>query len=205
MLITILLGAAQTLYAQDEQPLPRVPAGDTIHLSQATIDSLERADSLYLTSELHSKQIANMRHFDLLRDGKPVTLRIESLIVRKTDNVLLHFTIKGPTGKLLWDERWKAEGYFDPQDHLDDSTKLKRLRYIIHRFFANENFTIVDSATLSTLFTDAHPLDIPPDSPAMSELATKGSVMYNVFRSREFFYGLTWLPDEKKFARLWRN
>jgi hypothetical protein len=182
-----------------------ITLNDSAAQFQASLDSLARADSIYLERELHSKQLANMRHYHLTGSDKPEVLRIDGLIVPETDKIVLHFTIKSASGKLLWNERWKAEGYFDPADTLTDSIKLHRLRHVIHVCFANENFSSIDSSGLGSLFNDATPADLKPGSPEIKELEQQSSVVYNVFRSRDYFYGLIWLPSKHKFVRLWKN
>ncbi len=182
-----------------------VPKFDSVARQQFVLDSLERSDSIYLERELHSKQLANMRHYHLTGDTKPEVLRIEGMIVPRTNDIVLHFTINSASGKILWNERWKGEGYFDPADNLNDTIKLIRVRHVVHAFFANENFTPIDSARLSTLFADASPADVLPASEAMKELEVSRGIVYNVFRSRDYFYGIIWLPSKHKFVRLWKN
>jgi hypothetical protein len=99
----------------------------------------------------------------------------------------------------------KVAGYFDTIDHLNDSTKLRRLRRIVTVAFANENFVIVDSSDLDELFKRVDPDELQPGSGEMRELFREPRVMYCVFHSRDYWYGLVWDPKKQKFVKLWRN
>lgn len=177
---------------------------DSLHVVALNANSLWKADSIYLYKEAHSKQVATMRELDLNGDGKPETLRLDGLVKPHVDDIELVFTIRSGK-KTLYKESWMAKGYFDPHDSLSDDLKIRRLRHTISTFFANENFSVADSSTIADMLKDASPMDIQPGSAEMLEIEKASPVIFNVFRSRDFFYGLVWLPSKKRFVRLWRN
>jgi hypothetical protein len=193
---------AVNLYAQTR--VPATALQDSLHVVALNADSLWKADSIYLYKEAHSKQVATMRELDLNGDGKPETLRLEGVVKPHVDDIELHFTIRSGK-KTLYKESWKASGYFDPHDSLSDNLKIRRLRHSVSTFFANENFSVADSSTIAAMLKDASPMDVQPGSAEILEIEKASPVIFNVFRSRDFFYGLVWLPSKKRFVRLWRN
>jgi hypothetical protein len=193
---------ASNLFAQNNEATHAVQ--DSLHVVALNADSLWRADSIYLYKEAHSKQVATMRMLDLTGDGTPETLRLDGVARPHVDGIELHFTIRSGK-KMLYKESWKAGGYFDPHDTIPDDLKIRRLRHIVSTFFANENFSVADSAAIARMFNDASPMDVQPGSDEMLEIEKTAPVIFNVFRSREFFYGLVWLPSKRRFVRLWRN
>ena len=98
-----------------------------------------------------------------------------------------------------------AAGYFDTIDHLSDSVKLRRLSRIITVAFANENFVVVDSADFQNIFDRVSIADLDPKSEDARELFRESRVMYSVFHSRDYWYGLVWDPKKKKFVKVWQN
>ena len=131
-------------------------------------------------------------------------MRLNGYPAKHLDDTKLLFTIKSGK-KTLFQDTMKVAGYFDTIDHLNDSTKLRRLRRIVTVAFANENFVIVDSSDLDELFKRVDPDELQPGSEEMRELFREPRVMYCVFHSRDYWYGLVWDPKKQKFVKLWRN
>jgi hypothetical protein len=151
-----------------------------------------------------TKQLATQRSLDLTGDSIPEVLRLEGFVRGKVDDTKLTFTIKSK-GKTLFEDSWLAGGYFDTADHLPDSIKLKRLRTIVTVFFANENFEVVDSNEFDTILKQVSEANIPLHSREASEIFREPRVMYSVYHSRDYWYGLVWDPEKKKFVKAWRN
>lgn len=193
---------------------PEAGAGvavDSIHVIREYRDSLLKQDSLHHATMKRAefdaesrKQLASQREVDLTNDGKPEVLRINGYPAKNLDSTKLTFTIKSGK-KTLFQDTWTVSGYFDTIDHLTDSTKLRRLRRIIAVAFANENFMVIDSSDLSDIFKRVDPDELKPDSPEIHELFRESRVMYSVFHSRDYWYGLVWDPKKQKFVKLWRN
>lgn len=183
---------------------------DSVYLTvdSVTIDSgrlaLHRQDSLVAAPLKKPKMIASMRQMELTGDTIPEVYRIEGKVVPKTDDILLKFTIKQGK-KLLFHDSWKAKGYFDPIDSLPNEVKFRRLARIVNSFFANENFTSADSLEFHRLISEVGIGDVKPDSPECSEICTQSRMLYNVFASRDDWYGLVWLPSKRQFVKAWRN
>jgi hypothetical protein len=204
---TLVCNAA---FAQQPQSGAGV-AVDSIHIVREYRDSLLKVDSLKHATMKRGefeaefrKQIASQREVDLTNDGKPEVLRINGYPAKNLDSTKLTFTIKSGKKKLFTDT-WIVGGYFDTIDHLTDSTKLRRLRRIVTVAFANENFLVIDSSDLKDIFKRVDPDELKPDSPEIRELFTEPRVMYSVFHSRDYWYGLVWDPKKQKFVKLWRN
>ncbi|MDP4198843.1 MAG: hypothetical protein Q8902_04650 [Bacteroidota bacterium] len=186
-------------------------AVDSLHVVERSTDSLLKTDSVRFAimaqeqRELASrKQVASQREIDLTNDGKPEVLRLTGYPAKDIDQTKLTFTIKSG-GKLLWEDHWTAGGYFDTIDHLTDSVKLRRMRQIVTIAFANENFLVIDSADFADLFKHVSQADLDPNSEEAHELFREPRVMFSVFHSRDYWYGLVWDPKLKKFLRVWRN
>ena len=198
--------------AQQREPSPGAGvAVDSMHVVELGMDSLLRADSIHhaLAQEAqrkldNSKQLASQREIDLTNDGKPEVLRLSGTLADKVDETKLTFTIKSG-GKLLFQDTWKAAGIFDTIDHLPDSVKLKRLRRMVLVYFANENFEVVDSGEFDDLMRKVSPADLPAHSREAYDLFKEPRVMYSVFHSRDYWYGLVWDPQKKKFIKVWKN
>ncbi len=186
-------------------------AVDSLHVAEQYMDSLLKADSLERVLRLEEErrferthQLATQREIDLTNDGKPEVLRLSGYVPKRVDDTRLTFTIKSGK-KTLFEDSWLAGGYFDTMDHLTDSVKLKRLRMIVTVFFANENFEVVDSNDFSDMMKRVIPADIPPHSNEAAELFREPRVMYSVFHSRDYWYGLIWDPKKNRFVKAWRN
>jgi hypothetical protein len=213
-LVVIALLVVFALPAFAQKPDSGAGAGvavDSIHVEREYRDSLLKVDSLKHAlmnrAEFEAtsrKQIASQREVDLTNDGKPEVLRISGYPAKNLDSTKFTFTIKSGK-KTLFEDTWTAGGYFDTIDHLSDSTKLRRLRRIVTVAFANENFLIVDSSDLDELFKRVDPDELKPGSPEIRDLFTEPRMMYSVFHSRDYWYGLVWDPKQKKFVKLWRN
>ncbi len=178
---------------------PNVGAGiaaDSIHVDAQYMDSLLKADSIDRALRLEDErrfeqthQLATQRAVDLTGDGKPEVLRLEGYVPKNIDDTRLHFTIKD--GKqTLFEDSWLAKGYFDTVDHLTPERKLYLLRKIITIFFANENFEIVDSTDFSEMMKHVDVAEIVPGSAYALEIFSEPRVMYSVFHSRDYWYGL---------------
>ena len=196
--------------AQKSEAGPGV-ASDSLHLVERSTDSLLKADSIMLARMMEekrkletSKQVATQRELDLTNDGKPEMLRLDGKIAKNIDDTRLRFTIKSGK-KTLFEDSWPAGGYFDTIDHLSDSAKRYRLRRIVTVFLANENFLVIDSNDFNGLFERVSVADIKPHSAEATALFQEPHVMFSIFRSRDYWYGLIWDPKKKKFVRAWRN
>jgi hypothetical protein len=187
-------------------------AVDSLHLLERSMDSLLKADSLAHVLRYEEErrfertgQFATQRAIDLTNDGKPEMLRLEGYVDKKhMDDTKLTFTIKSGK-KLLFEDSWTARGYFDTIDHLTDSIKLKRLRQIVTVFFANENFVVLDSSGFIDAIKRGTPADISIGSQESVQLFKEPRVMYSVFHSRDYWYGLVWDPARNRLVRAWRN
>lgn len=182
----------------------------SIGVSLDSLAKLERnADSIVKIDEQRKKQanpteLATYREIDLTNDGKPEALRLYGKVLPEVGKIKFEFTVRSD-GKLLFKDTWTADGYFDPADNLNDSTKLARLRRIVLVFFANENFLVLDSARYGQILSETTPAEVVINSPEAHELQSGDRVMYSVFASRDNFYGLVWLPSKKKFVKAWQN
>jgi len=148
--------------------------------------------------------LASMREMELTGDSTPEVLRIEGKVVPKTDQIVLRLTVKQGK-KIVFSDSWKAAGYFDPIDSLTEDRKFARLQRIVNYFFTNENFTWTDSLQLTRLIRNTGEADVKLGSMECDELGACTRTMYNVYVSRDYWYGLIWLPSQKKFVRAWRN
>jgi hypothetical protein len=170
------------------------------------LDSIERAfEAADEQRFARTRQLATQRSMQMTDDTTPDILRLSG-IVPKDDvgKTKLTFTIKSGK-KTLFEDSWLAEGYFDAKDNLPDSIKLKRLRTIVTVFFANENFAVVDSNDFNEMMSRVTKAEIEPNSAESRELFQKPRVMYSVFHSRDYWYGLIWDPNKEKFVKAWRN
>ncbi|HEY3875268.1 MAG TPA: hypothetical protein VGM92_07305 [Candidatus Kapabacteria bacterium] len=186
-------------------------AADSLHVTTQFLDSLLKADSIDKAARLaeeerfqRTRQLATQREIDLTDDGVPEVLRLECHVPKKIDETKLLFTIKNGK-KTLFKDSWYARGYFDTIDHLNDSVKLHRLKILITVFFANENFEVVDSNDFDDMLKNVMPADLKPHSAQAKELFSEPRVMYSVYHSRDYWYGLIWDPKKKKFVKAWRN
>ena len=186
-------------------------AADSLHVTAHFIDSLIKADSIDKAAQraeeerfLRTRQLATQRSIDLTNDGIPEVLRLDCHVPKNIDDTKLFFTIKSGK-KLLFEDSWYARGYFDTIDHLNDSVKLHRLKILITVFFANENFEITDSNDFNEMLKSVMPAEIKPHSPEAIELFSEPRVMYSVYHSRDYWYGLIWDPKKEKFVKVWRN
>jgi hypothetical protein len=212
VLLTLVFGVSQRSAAQEPESGPGAgTAVDSLHIVGRSIDSLLKADSIHRAGLLeaerkleNSKQLATQRVLDLTNDGKPEILRISGMLAKNIDETKLTFTIKSGK-KVLFEDSWKAAGYFDTIDHLPDSVKLRRLRRMVTVAFANENFEIVDSAEFDNIMRKVSSADLPRESREAYELFREPRVMYSVFHSRDYWYGLVWDPKKNKFVKVWQN
>ena len=202
-----LLLFGSVLHAQ--QPIGSV--ADSLHTPNHYIDSLLKLDSIDRALQMEderrfqrTKQLATQRELDLTGDSIPEVLRLEGYVKGNVDDTRLTFTIKSK-GKTLFSDSWLATGYFDMTDHLPDSIKLKRLRTIVTVFFANENFEVVDSNDFNEMLNQVSEADLHPHSKEASEIFSQPRVMFSVFHSRDYWYGLIWDTKKKKFVKAWRN
>ena len=186
-------------------------AVDSLHVPERSMDSLLKEDSLVRVLRYEeerrferTKQLASQREIDLSNDGKPEVLRLNGFVAKNIDDTKLTFTIKSGN-KLLFEDSWLAKGYFDTLDHLSDSIKLKRLRSIVTVAFANENFVVLDSTDFVNIVKQGSAAEIQPGSPEANRLFKEPRVMYSIFHSRDYWYGLVWDPERKKFVKAWRN
>ncbi len=184
---------------------------DSLHAPEHYIDSLLKLDSINRALQLEderrfqrTKQLATQRELDLTGDSTPEVLRLEGYVKGKVDDTRLTFTIKSKN-KTLFEDSWTAKGYFDTTDHLPDSIKLKRLRTIVTVFFANENFEVVDSNDFNNMLKQVSEADVHPHSLEASEIFSEPRVMFSVFHSRDYWYGLIWDSKKNKFVKAWRN
>jgi len=209
-IIPLLCIASKRVAAQEPSPGAGI-AVDSLHIAGLSTDSLLKADSIHRAhlreaewKRENSKQLATQRVLDMTNDGKPEILRISGMLAKKIDETKLTFTIKSGK-KVFFTDSWTAAGYFDTIDHLPDSVKLRRLRRMVTVAFANENFEIVDSAEFDNIMRKVSPADLPAGSREAYELFTEPRVMYSVFHSRDYWYGLVWDPKKKKFVKVWQN
>lgn len=177
---------------------------DSLMKLEKNTDSLIAFDSVKREREKPPTQFASFREIDLTNDGKPEAIRLFAKVVKDINKIQFEFTIRS-NGKLLYSDKWTADGYFDPADELTDSVKLSRLRRIALVFLANENFVVLDSAKFSRLLAETTPAEVAMDSKESRELSTGDRVMYSVFAGRDNFYGLVWLPSKKRFVKAWQN
>ncbi len=199
-----------TSAARGQQPESSVKI-DSFGSPAKTIDSLIREDSIRQAVDreewrklARTKQLATQREIDLTGDGKPEVLRLSGYLAPMVDSTKMTFTIKSGN-KLLFEDSWLASGVFDPIDHLLDSVKLWRLRRFVLVYFANENFELVDSAEFENIMQKVSPADIAPHSRDAEELFKAPRLMYSVFHSRDYWYGLVWDPKKQKFVKVWKN
>ena len=177
------------------------PARDSLRVRERSIDSLLKADSIERAFELEderrferTRQLATQRSMDMTNDSVPDVLRLSGYVPKEdVGKTKLTFTIKSGK-KTLFEDSWLAEGYFDPMDHLPDSVKLRSLRTIVTVFFANENFAVVDSNDFNEMMGRVSQADIAPNSAYARELFQQPRVMYSLYRSRDYWYGLLWDP-----------
>jgi sensor c-di-GMP phosphodiesterase-like protein len=177
---------------------------DSLVRLERNADSLWKVDSMTRDRQKPPTQLASMRHIDLTYDGVPEVLRISGKVVPNTDDIAFTFTIKSGK-KTLYSDSWTAKGYFDEYDQLTNETKFQRLRRIITVFFANENFTVLDSLAFKQMLENGTPAQLVLGTPQAAELFSQERVMYHVFASREHFYGLVWLPSKQRFIKAWQN
>jgi hypothetical protein len=208
ILLTLLFTAP--LRAQ-EVHLGAGTAVDSLHVDAQYMDSLLKADSIRRVLRLEDEQrfekthqLATQRAIDLTGDGKPEILRLEGHVPSNPGDTRLTFTIKNGK-KTLFKDSWLANGYFDTLDHLTNSLKLSRLRRLITVFFANENFEVVDSNDYRDMMKRVDAAEIEPGSAYARELFQEPRVMYSVFHSRDYWYGLIWDPKKNRFVKAWRN
>ena len=200
----------KSVFAQQHEAGAAI-ATDSLHLVERSTDSLLKADSIKLAMMMEeqrkletSKQVATQRELDLTNDGKPEMLRLSGKIAKNIDDTKLTFTIKSGK-KTLFEDTWNTGGYFDTIDHLSDSAKRYRLRRIVTVFLANENFLVIDSNDFNGLFERVSVADLKPHSAEANALLQEPRVMFSVYHSRDYWYGLIWDPKKKKFVRAWRN
>ncbi len=72
-------------------------------------------------------------------------------------------------------------------------------------FFANENFESVDSNDFDEMLKQVSVAELHPHSMEATDVFSQPRVMYSVFHSRDYWYGLLWEPEKKKFIKAWRN
>ncbi len=207
--MTVILFVSQSIAQQS--PSNAYVATDSLRAPEHYIDSLLKLDSIDRALQLEAerrfqrtKQLATQRSLDLTGDSIPEVLRFEGYVKGKVDDTRLTFTIKSRS-KTLFEDSWLAGGYFDTADHLPDSIKLKRLRALVTVFFANENFEVVDSNDFDTIIKQVTEADLHPHSAEASDIFSSPRVMYSVYRSRDYWYGLIWDPKRNKFVKAWRN
>jgi hypothetical protein len=207
LFLLLIVALCTPLHAQ--QPLGSV--ADSLHRPEHYIDSLLKLDSIDRAMQMEderrfqrTKQLATQRSLDLTGDSIPEVLRLEGYVRGKVDDTRLTFTIKSK-GKMLFEDSWLAKGYFDTTDHLPDSIKLKRLRTIVTVFFANENFEVVDSNDFNEMLKQVSEADVHPHSSEASEIFSQSRVMFSVYHSRDYWYGLIWNAKKHKFVKAWRN
>lgn len=184
---------------------------DSLHVTAQYMDSLLKVDSINRVLRLEDErrfekthQLATQRSIDLTGDGKPEVLRLEGHVPKNIDDTRLIFTIKSGK-KTLFEDSWLAKGYFDTIDHLSDPMKLLRLRRIVTIFFANENFEVVDSNDFRDMMKRVDVAEIQPGSAYARELFQEPRMMYSVFHSRDYWYGLIWDAKKNRFIKAWRN
>lgn len=179
---------------------------DSLAVMRNSLDSLLRMDSIRTAIEeaIPVHQLASMREIDVTNDGVPEVLRISGRIRKPLGKTIFDFTIKQGK-KILYKDSWPADGYFAKRDSLSERMKMRRLKRTINSFFANENFTVIDSASFNAFRKNATQADIEPGSEEDYELLAANRVMYNIFASRDYYYGIVWLPSKNKFVRAWRN
>lgn len=209
-IVVILIVAASQLHAQGAAPGAGI-AVDSLHNIHRDRDSLLFADSVRLAMMMAAqreaegrKQFATQREIDLTNDGKPEVLRLSGYRATNIDDTKLTLTIKSGN-KLIFEDSWTIGGWFDTIDHLSDSTKLRRARKIVTTYFANENFLVMDSADFVGLFNRVEVADLDPKSEQAHELFREPRVMFSVFKSRDYWYGIVWDPRAKKFVKIWHN
>jgi hypothetical protein len=204
-----LIVFAATLVVSEVSAQSVVSAIDSLSVSARDEKEILRLDSLAHLNKLivvkkPVTQLASMREIDLNNDGKTERLRLVAHLKHPIDESEVVFTITNGK-KTLFKDAWKAKGYFDAIDHLPDSIKLKRLSRIVNVFFANENFVVVDSLNLPDILKMGSMADVRLGSSTCSELMHMREVMFSAFRSREYWYGLMWLPSRNKLIKAWRN
>lgn len=204
VLVVILLCIGSTVTTAQNRKAGLALTLDSLVKLERSADSLLKLDSISRVAQKPPTQLASMREIDLTYDGVPEILRISGKVVPNTDDIEFEFTIR--SGKRsLYSDRWQASGYFDDVDKLTNETKFQRLRKIITVFFANENFTVLDSVAFTRMIENGTPAQLTLGSPQATELFSQERVMYHVFASRENFYGLVWLPSSKRFIKAWQN
>jgi hypothetical protein len=209
LVVALVIVTTQTVQAQE---VGAAFAVDSLHIEKLSADSLNFLDSLVFArlkaqdeKLLSLKQVASQREIDLTNDGKPEILRLSGRLDRQNlDRSLLTLTIKQGK-KILYTDSWNVGDFFDSIDHLSDTAKLRRLHRYVTVAFANENFTMLDSAGYGKLLQDRSAGEVPPDSPEIRELLDQPRAMYNVFAGLNRMYGVAWLPKEKRFVKVWQN
>jgi hypothetical protein len=206
-LVTLVLSYCSAT-AQEVGPALAV---DSLHVGTLSVDSLAKLDSIVwarLKAQderlLSLKQVASQRSIDLTNDGKPEVLRLSGKLLGELGKSLLTFTIKQGR-KSLFHDSWIVDDYFDTIDHLSDTAKLRRLHRYVTVAFANENFSMLDSAAYGQLLQDRSPGEVPPGSMEVRALLSQPRPMYNVFAGLNRMYGLAWLSKEKRFVKVWQN
>ena len=180
-------------------------AVDSISTTWNKADSIYKVDSLRMAEEFAKlKQFATMRTVDLTGDGVPETLRLSGKVNKDVMKVKLEFTITSGK-KTLFKDKWSAAGYFEERDTLSEFTRTARLQRIVTVFFANENFSVMDSANFPKLMANVSVADIVPASLHAQEIFRHPKIMYSVFHSRELWYGIVWDEKKGKFVKAWTN
>jgi hypothetical protein len=206
LVLLVFLSTTSVAHSQEwEEDGSWERAVDSISTSWNKADSIYKADSLRMAIEFSKmKQFATMRTFDLTGDGKPETLRLEGKAKKNVHKVDLTFTISSGK-KILYKHKWSAAGYFEDRDTLSEFTRMARLQRIVTVFFANENFSVLDSVNFHKLLQNVSVAEIEPASLHAQEVFQHPKIMYSVFHSRDLWYGLVWDEKRGKFIKAWTN
>ncbi len=148
--------------------------------------------------------LRTVREIDMTNDSIPEILQVETTKAKRVRDIKVRFAIYSKM-KILYSHIWKANDFFDPKDKLSDTIKWFRLQRIMRVFFSNQNFSMSDSESITSLFERVHSMDVKPGSSAAKEISEYNHKIFSVYAGRDMLYGITWIDSKKKFVKLWRN
>ena len=148
--------------------------------------------------------LRTVREMDMTNDTIPEILQIETTKAKRIRDIKVKFAIYSGS-KVLYQHSWKANDFFDPRDHLNDTIKWLRLQRIMRVFFSNQNFMISDSIDFTSLAERVQLADVIPGSDEAKEFVSLPHKVFSVYAGRDDLYGITYLESKKKFVALWRN
>jgi hypothetical protein len=175
-----------------------------LHLFFSTAARAQRADTTQPKPKPIGAVLRTVREIDMTNDTIAEILQIETTKAKRISGIKVRFAIYSGK-KILFQNSWKANDFFDPKDKLSDTIKWLRLQRIMRVFFSDQNFMMGDSEDLDEMFKRVHPIDIKPGTDESKEFAGSPHKIFAVYGGRDMLYGITWLASKKKFVTLWRN